>query len=371
MPAREYRAYESFDRAFISLSRELTSIENSNAETGRFLSAPRGQEIKEILAAPFVIDNPRHRVLGVAARKFSLEYLAAELVWYFSGHNQCDWIERHASFWTNIKNDDGSLNSAYGDRIFNRGILKGGRGVTTGALERNQWQMVIDELRKDPDSRRAVMHIRTIDDGFDARDVPCTLSLQFLIREGALDLIVHMRSNDLVLGSCYDVPAFTLMQEVMANDLDVSLGRYYHFANSLHVYSRHYEMARSAAAEDVHCYRTCNGSRNVSMLPLEEHVTIGVIRAWAGALYRMDIELEGYVNGSTLSGVVEQGISSTYKSLIASCDIRLVRDVARLLASSALKRAAKKNPAWLSEFDDARAQIWRDLEDPSFKACVR
>lgn len=372
MMLRDYRDYESFDHAFISLSRQLIAVETSDSTKGCFLSAPRGQEIKEMLAVPFVLKNPRHRVLGLPARKFSTEYLAAELVWYFSGQNQCSWIERHASFWSNIKNEDGSLNSAYGDRIFNRGIFKGGPRVTTGLLDRNQWQMVLDELRKDPDSRRAVIHIRTIDDGFDAKDVPCTLSLQFLLREGALDLIVHMRSNDLVLGSCYDVPAFTIMQEVMANDLGVKLGRYYHIANSLHVYSQHYEMARKAAAEDFHSYRTSNGNKNVAMSPLEHHATIATIRTWAGALYRMDeLELEGYVRGGFSPAVIEQGITNAYKRVVNSCDVRLIRDMARLLASSALKRSAKENPSWSTELNEYRNRIWQEIEDPSLKACTR
>jgi len=369
MSTREYRTYESFDRAFIDLSRELISIEESDPAAGRFVSAPRGQEIKEILAAPFVIENPRHRVLGVPARKFSTEYLAAELVWYFAGHNRCDWIERHASFWTHIQNDDGTLNSAYGDRIFNRGLLKG--GGTTGQLDRNQWQMVLDELRKDPDSRRAVIHIRAVDDGFDAKDVPCTLTLQFLLREGRLDMIVHMRSNDLVLGSCYDVPAFTLMQEVMANDLSVELGRYYHFANSLHVYSRHYDMAREAAGEDVHLVRTSNGGMNESMTALEPHVTIDVMREWAAALYKFDIDLDNIAEACSSLADLKNEIARELKKVVLSCDVSLVRDIARLLATSAMKRAAKNRPEWKEEMNQHRTQILMELEDPSIRACTR
>lgn len=369
MPTREYRTYPSFDRAFVQLSQELINIEESDPAAGRFVSAPRGQEIKEILAAPFVIENPRHRVLGVPARKFSMEYLAAELVWYFAGHNQCDWIERHASFWTHIQNDDGTLNSAYGDRIFNRGLLKG--DGTTGQLDRNQWQMVLDELRKDPDSRRAVIHIRSVDDGFDAKDVPCTLTLQFLLREGNLDMIVHMRSNDLVLGSCYDVPAFTLMQEVMANDLGVELGRYYHFANSLHVYSRHYDMAREAAYEDAHLMRTSNGSKNEPMTALEPHVTIDVMREWAANLYKFDIDLDKIAESCSSFADLKNEITLELKKVVSTCDVSLMRDIARLLATSAMKRAAKNYPERKEEMSQHRTQIFVELEDPSIRACVR
>jgi thymidylate synthase len=51
-----------------------------------------------------------------------------------------------------------------------------------------------------------------------------------------------MRSNDLILGTALDVPAFTFLQELMALELGLELGYYHHTSNSLHVYERHYAM---------------------------------------------------------------------------------------------------------------------------------
>jgi hypothetical protein len=114
-----------------------------------------------------------------------------------------------------------------------------------------QWDYVKEELRKDPDSRRAVIHIRTPDDSLHAvKDVPCTLALQFFIREGKLHLHVNMRSSDIILGIAYDVPAFTMMQEVMANELGVDLGEYVHTSNSLHCYERDFDMLDAIANDE-------------------------------------------------------------------------------------------------------------------------
>jgi hypothetical protein len=79
------------------------------------------------------------------------------------------------------------------------------------------------------------------------KDVPCTLALQFFIREGKLHLHVNMRSSDIILGIAYDVPAFTTMQEVLANELGVELGEYVHTSNSLHCYERDFEMLDAIA----------------------------------------------------------------------------------------------------------------------------
>ena len=56
-----------------------------------------------------------------------------------------------------------------------------------------------------------------------------------------------MRSSDIILGIAYDVPAFTTMQEILANELGVELGEYVHTSNSLHCYERDFEMLDAIA----------------------------------------------------------------------------------------------------------------------------
>jgi hypothetical protein len=60
-----------------------------------------------------------------------------------------------------------------------------------------------------------------------------------------------MRSSDIILGLAYDVPAFTIMQEVMANELGVELGEYVHTSNSLHCYQRDFEMLDEIANSEI------------------------------------------------------------------------------------------------------------------------
>jgi thymidylate synthase len=206
-----------------------------------FVSSPRGMKIKEKLGVQFRIRNVRDRLPHIEARNFSLSYFVAETLWYMSGSNSTEWISRYASFWKDISDDGKTANSAYGARIF-----KLHPRIADGGL--NQWEYVKSELKRDPDSRRAVIHIRTPDDSLHAvKDVPCTLALQFFIREGKLHLHVNMRSSDIILGIAYDVPAFTTMQEVLANELGVELGEYVHTSNSLHCYERDFEMLDAIA----------------------------------------------------------------------------------------------------------------------------
>jgi thymidylate synthase len=162
--------------------------------------------------------------------------MVAELLWYLSANNKTAWIAKYSAFWNDISDDGHTANSAYGARLF-----VPHEKIANGRF--TQWQYVLNELRRDNDSRRAVMHLRVPADSIDARlDVPCTLSLQFFIRNKKLHMIVNMRSSDLIFGIAYDIPAFTLFQEILANQLNVELGTYTHMSNSLHIYERHFDM---------------------------------------------------------------------------------------------------------------------------------
>lgn len=228
------REYGNFSCAYVDLCRMIR-------DESDFVSSPRGMKIKEKLGVQFRIRNVRDRLPHVEARNFSLSYFVAETLWYMSGSNSTEWISRYASFWKDISDDGKTANSAYGARIF-----KLHPRIADGGL--NQWSYVKGELARDPDSRRAVIHIRTPDDSLHAvKDVPCTLALQFFIREGKLHLHVNMRSSDIILGIAYDVPAFTTMQEILANELGVELGEYVHTSNSLHCYERDFQMLDAIA----------------------------------------------------------------------------------------------------------------------------
>ena len=228
--------FENFTECYLGLLKKVM-------EEPQYESAPRDQNIKEILGASFTIENIRDRIPYVSKRKFSMSYMVAELVWYLSGNNSTEWISRYSGFWKNISDDGTTANSAYGARLFKRH-----EKIAQGRF--SQVGYVINELKRDPDSRRAVMHLRVPDDSIDAKlDVPCTLALQFFIRDNKLHQVANMRSSDLVFGIAYDIPAFTVFQEMIANELGVDVGSYTHTSNSLHIYETHFEMVESIIAE--------------------------------------------------------------------------------------------------------------------------
>lgn len=208
-----------------------------------------GQEIRERLCQGFVLSNPLDRLPFVPARDLSMSYAVAELLWYFSGSDLTEWISYYAPFWRNISDDGVTANSAYGARMF-RTHHDRVHGDNLHPCE-SQWDRVVSELRRDPESRRAVIQIRSAADTWLAnKDVPCTLALQFFLRDNKLHLVATMRSSDLILGIPYDVIAFTMFQEMMALELNVELGTYMHVSNSMHIYQRDFEMVEKILNAD-------------------------------------------------------------------------------------------------------------------------
>jgi len=196
-------------------------------EAEGFETAPRGMKIKEVLNCCIEVTNPRDRIVQNPERQMNFSYAVGELLWYLSGRNDVGTMEYYSKKMANFSDDGKTLNSAYGHRIF-------GNNAKIGF---NQWEHVKQQLIADPDSRQAIIHLHTPNNQ-KTKDEVCTLSLQFLLRHGKLNLIVNMRSNDIVLGFTYDAFAFTMLQEIMAIELGVELGSYFHNAGSMHMYER-------------------------------------------------------------------------------------------------------------------------------------
>jgi len=185
------------------------------------LISPRGYETREINNVQIVLNNPRSRLGYHKERNFSLPLAVAESISLFSNSDSVLPIAYINKRFLQFSDDGKTLNGHYGSRI-------------SGDL-----YSLIDKLNDDHDTRQAVLSIYVSEDMLvETKDVPCTLSLHFMIRDNALDLHVTMRSNDLFWGLPYDIFQFTVLQEVIANELGIELGRYYHHTNSLHYYTQ-------------------------------------------------------------------------------------------------------------------------------------
>lgn len=192
-------------------------------------TAPRGSGTLEILGSSFVLANPRAREITLPARKFSLPLAIGELAWHIRGDDDVDTLAYYTGAWRKFSDDGARVaGSCYGRKLM--------------AVDRSgfsAWQRLVKLLNHDPSSRRATFSfIDNEEDLEGSKDVSCVSSIQFLIRDGKLNLFTFMRSNDLFLGIPYDVFLFSYILELMSFDLGIEMGRYHHHATSLHIYDK-------------------------------------------------------------------------------------------------------------------------------------
>ena len=190
----------------------------------------RGLETKELLNYKLII-KPYDRFFNFKGRNMNLNYIKQEFKWYIKGDKYDTSITQHAKIWKDLINEDGSINSNYGQYI-NTNLVR-----------------CYETLVNDKYSRRAIIMIGN-NNNFNSRtkDYCCTLSMSFQIRNNELLMTVHMRSNDAIFGLTNDVPAFSFYHEMLYVLLrdnfypDLKLGNYTHLVDSFHIYKRHFKM---------------------------------------------------------------------------------------------------------------------------------
>lgn len=203
-----------------------------------YITSPRGMKIFEVTNAALVIEDPRYSLYENKRRSSQFKYIAGELIWYFTGRNDTEFITKFAKFWDQIANDDKTVNSAYGNLIFKE----------ENEHLYTQWQWALESLIKDKDSRQAILHFnKPSHQRKGNKDFVCTLNGIFQIRDNKLNFTVDMRSNDLILGTATDVAFFCLLQEQMYQHLrkhypNLEMGTYTHISHSLHIYERHFDL---------------------------------------------------------------------------------------------------------------------------------
>ncbi len=213
--------------AWLRLLNDAIAAPTLNANHG-VLVGQTDKYTNEIIGATEVVDM-RYPVVTVLQRKLSYKFMFAEALWIISGSNLLADIAPWCPAYNQFSDDGVSLSGAYGPRVL------------------SQLNWVVATLEHDRNSRQAVM---TMWDRRPARskDIPCTVSTQFLIRGNLLHLIHDMRSSDIWLGWPYDIFSFSMVALKVILMLretypDLELGNLHFRAGSQHIYHRDLQKA--------------------------------------------------------------------------------------------------------------------------------
>ncbi|MFD0740245.1 thymidylate synthase [Lysobacter koreensis] len=216
------------------LHRVLTKL---LAKKGRGLQATRGVTLEKT-GVILHLTNPRAR-LSRTARRSQIFSCLGELAWYLAKTDSLAFITYYVAAYKKESADNKTISGAYGPRMFNF------RGE-------DQVANIIKLLRERQNTRRAVIQIFDAADLKNTREVPCTCSIQFMVRQKKLHAFTMMRSNDAYLGLPHDVFAFTMIQELIARAVGVEIGTYKHVVGSLHLYEDHIEAAQAYVEDGLH-----------------------------------------------------------------------------------------------------------------------
>ena len=183
-------------------------------------------DTKALFNVGFYITNPLANAITNKERKWNIEYAESEFQWYLSGDRNITKLGKIYGkippIWIKMADDDGNVMSNYGWQWERKSQLS---------------QMIL-KLKLDKDTRQAAISIY---DGKEHHkyktDTPCTYAVQFTIVRDKLDMCVTMRSNDLWYGFCNDQYCFSELQKYVAEQLDMPVGVYYHFAHNMHLYN--------------------------------------------------------------------------------------------------------------------------------------
>jgi len=242
-------------------------------QNGERVTASRGANL-EIAGARLEIEDPRARLslTEMRGRPFSC---LGELCWYLAGASSVDFISYYLQQHYQDYPPDGEVYGAYGPRLFN---WKGA----------HQLANVTRVLRAKPSSRQAVIQLFDASDLTEEHDdVPCTCTIQFLVRSDRLQMLAHMRSNDAFLGLPHDVFCFTMLQEIVAADLSLEIGTYRHMVGSLHIYESDVAAARRFLGEG---WQSSNERERMPPMPAGN--------PWPGVSVLLDAERQIRAGGS-------------------------------------------------------------------------
>lgn len=192
-----------------------------------FVVDKSGVKTLELIGVSFKADEPS--IFG----KVNEDYVLRELEWYLLQSLKVDDIPGGApEIWKQVADKNGKINSNYGYLIYSYDNY-------------SQYANVFEELRKNPNSRRAVMiytrpsmHYDYYKDGMS--DFICTNAVNYFIRNGKIHAVVQMRSNDAIFGFKNDLYWQKYVLNALAHDLKVEAGDIVWNAASLHIYERHF-----------------------------------------------------------------------------------------------------------------------------------
>ncbi|MBP6595990.1 MAG: thymidylate synthase [Arenimonas sp.] len=177
----------------------------------------------------------------VTTKKVHLRSIVHELLWFIRGETNVASLREHkVSIWDEWADADGELGPVYGKQWR--------RWTGSDGSEIDQLRWVVDEIQRNPDSRRLIVSAWNVADLPRMALMPCHTLFQFYVADGRLSCQLYQRSADLFLGVPFNIASYALLTHMVARHCGLGVGDFVHVLGDAHLYSNHFEQAREQLA---------------------------------------------------------------------------------------------------------------------------
>jgi len=173
----------------------------------------------------------------VTTKKLHLRSIIHELLWFLKGDTNIGYLkDNQVRIWDEWADANGDLGPVYGKQWRS--------WATADGREIDQMQWLVDEIRRNPDSRRLVVSAWNVGELSQMALMPCHNLFQFYVADGRLSCQLYQRSGDIFLGVPFNIASYALLTHMVAQATGLGVGDFVHTLGDAHLYSNHFEQAR-------------------------------------------------------------------------------------------------------------------------------
>jgi len=173
----------------------------------------------------------------VTTKKLHVRSIIYELLWFLRGDTNTKYLTDHGvTIWNEWADADGNLGPVYGKQWRS--------WATANGESIDQMRNVVDQIKRNPDSRRLIVSAWNVGEAPQMALPPCHLLFQFYVAEGRLSCQLYQRSADVFLGVPFNIASYALLTIMVAQVTDLEAGDFVHTFGDAHLYENHLEQAR-------------------------------------------------------------------------------------------------------------------------------
>lgn len=181
---------------------------------------------------------------ALTTKKLHLRSIIYELLWFLKGDTNIKYLKDNGvTIWDEWADAEGNLGPVYGYQ-WRSWPTADGRHI-------DQITNLINQIKKNPDSRRLIVNAWNVGEVEKMKLPPCHVLFQFYVSEGKLSCQLYQRSADVFLGVPFNIASYALLTLMIAQVCDLQPGEFIHTFGDAHLYLNHIEQAKLQLTRDT------------------------------------------------------------------------------------------------------------------------